>query len=200
MSNIGRLIVNGVEFSVQLPDEVITAIAENFEEGQVVELDHWKSKGVAKSISYAIPAPERPASYSQVNYAESIAREFDIELPEGINKAKVCRKFLDEHVAAFQEKLEQKKTLSYLASKTVRTARLIKARDLVDSGLSLEEVADKMEVKLVDTIEKYLRELLAWEKMASESEEYNIVMRMLKEHESGVNLHEKYAPYHSRVE
>ncbi|PWQ94685.1 hypothetical protein [Leucothrix arctica] len=195
MSYTAKLIVNEIEFSVDLPEDLVDSLSENFKKGDVVELDYWKSKGVAKSLALAIPTPDRPASYSQINYAESIAKALDIDLPEDISKAKSCRNFLDKYVEAFQEQLNQKKTLQKLVSKAVRTSRLLEASKLVDSGLSLESVAEQMEVKLTKTIEDYLSELMAWEKTASETEEYRIVMKLIAEKETGVDLHKKYVPY-----
>ena len=195
MSNIATLIVNGVEFSVDLPEELVLAIAENFTKGELVELNYWKSKGIAKSLALAVPTPDRPASYAQINYAESIAKALNIELPEDIVKAKCCRKFLDKNVDAFQQQLAQRKTLQYLTSKAVRVSRLLEARELVDSGLNLEKVAEKMDVKKIETIENYLSELMAWEKVSSETEEYKLVSKLIAERKSGVDLHKKYVPY-----
>lgn len=195
MSNIATLIVNGVEFSVDLPEELVLAIAENFTKGELVELNYWKSKGIAKSLALAIPTPERPASSAQINYAESIAKTLNIELPEDIEKAKCCRKFLDKNADEFQQHLAQRKKLQYLTSKAVKISRFLEARELVDSGLNLEKIAEKMGVKQVKTIESYLSELMAWEAIASETEEYKLVSKLIVERKSGVDLHKKYVPY-----
>ena len=191
------LLVGNVRFSVELPEHIVEAVNEHLTSNTIIEFPGWGASKISDVLRSMISHESRPSSLKQIEYAEMIASSLGISAPNDVEKSEICGKFIDEHQAAFKEavynKKEEERYIKYLFSQTGRVSRWKKAKELIVSGASVEFAADQMGVK-PNTIEKYLAELNSWEGATSGTEEYELVMQLLQEYDSGTNLYKKYLP------
>lgn len=156
-----RVMIGNVEVSVDVPEH-FKAWFDKLGAGVMgVTSDHPLSKGVQMVIKRASVNYESPPTRKMLSYALWIAGTVKMPLyAEARLKSSVCSEFID-HFADYHFEIQQIYT-SYklkVSDKYPYLRKVFKGAEvsnLLDGGLSLEQVAERFNVKRVATVQSYL--------------------------------------------
>ena len=107
------LTLNGVEISFQLQQYVIDAlIKQMFLPAGKLEMSDMANK-IADILPLCLSAEDRPSSKAQIELAQTMAEELDIEAPiaDLVVKSK-CVKFIEQHFDGYCKKVRLVKLVS----------------------------------------------------------------------------------------
>lgn len=166
---VGEIRVGGKVFTFELPKHLKQALIDHGDEDN----EPFVSEDLIYKLRELVPYKHRPPTDRQIKYATSISRYLGIELsPEVFIETKACSDFIDEYAGEYQVtrqlERENREAKKVLARKLARIGRILPARDALNNGASVEEVAAMFKVK-PPTIEKYCAEIADFEANLSES-------------------------------
>jgi len=194
--SVGEIVIGNARVKFELPTSLFDVISNHAKTNDTFKLYSYHVDTIIDMIRPMIPEEKRPPTHKQEHYAKSISEALNIELStEVLSSATACSEFLDQHseeyksLIALQKAHLQKHRESI--SQANRVNRWLSAREALEGGSSLEEIAEELGVK-PPTIEKYCAQLEEWEAIAQIDDSYTTVMGLVKRQRQGENIYEFY--------
>ncbi|GAB7217989.1 hypothetical protein [Dickeya oryzae] len=170
---IAKLIVGETEIQVEVPKNVYDLVSLYANSTEIISIYSTYGNYIESMLRAMLPDDIKPSTSKQVRFVRSIADTLNLEVSdEVLRNSTAASKFINDNIVAFEnkkseEKAEQlnkpeyikarvKKAILIYASKTKPYHKYINASILKDKGLSIDEIAELMDVQ-PKTVESYLK-------------------------------------------
>lgn len=154
------LMVDDVEVNFEVPPHILELLSDFVRDD--LELLDEEIVEVHDVVRACVPQGIRPPTVKQYLYAKNIAEILGIHLPVATRRTTdECSSFINKYQESFKEIIREENSFSTEGN---RLAKWMAARHFhVVAGLPLEDVARKVKVVKVETVNKYLAQLEEWE-------------------------------------
>lgn len=194
--SIGEIVIGKTRVKFELPTTLFEIISNYAESNETLKLYSYNADTIIDIVRTMVPEEMRPPTHKQEYYAKSISEALNIELStEVISSAIACSAFLDQHSEKYKSLIALQKSHLRKHRKAIsqanRVNRWLTAKEALESGISLLQVAEELGVK-PPTIEKYCCQLKEWEALADIDGTYSTVMGLVKRQRQGEDIYESY--------
>lgn len=201
---IAKLIVGETEIQVEVPKNVYDLVSLYSDNAEIISMYSTYGSYIESMLRAMLPDNIKPSTSKQVRFVRSIADTLNLEVSnEVLRNSTAASQFINDNIAAFENKRNEekaerlnkpeyikarvKKAILFYASKTKSYHKYIKASRLKDNGLSINEIAEVMEVQ-PKTVESYLRKHTEIESYEAEDDKLRyMIASMIYENEGYAN-------------
>ena len=195
--------------SIDIPESLFDGISNHAETFTSYSMHSFTAQTFAELLRGLLPQEHRPPTVKQESYANNIAEQLGIELPdEALTSVILCSAFIDEHLEAFEES----KLLASVQQEVPPIGRVIyylnKYLDkLSRSECSARAVANKDDLEVVgqsigvrpSTVKKYATDFRHMKGMAERQGTWHVREIWLSEYNGGTPAGEIYTRYQEEV-
>ncbi|HBR4191183.1 TPA: helix-turn-helix transcriptional regulator [Klebsiella pneumoniae] len=174
-----KLTVGNSEFLIEIPKSLYEVISSQNKKDQLTTIKNNEAEKIEYFLRDRLYFDIRPPSKRQMDYIIAIAEKLKIKINKKVfESTSIASSFIDKHKDAFDKKIEEEqqawveyqksdeyKILQQVEKAIKRhfiryntTRKKLIAKQLVESGLSINDVAEKIGVTTT-TINKYLSEV-----------------------------------------
>lgn len=170
---IARLIVGETEILVEIPKNIYDLTSLYGDKNEVISIYSTNGRYIESMLKAMLPNDINPATSKQIRFVRSIANTLNLEISDEIYRSSsAASNFINENIEEFENKKNEekakklnkpkyletrvKKVILDYSKKSISYQKYIKVRKLKIDGLSIDEIAEKMDVN-PKTVESYLK-------------------------------------------